>query len=344
MTYEQALQSALASEMRRDSSIIVYGIGAPDHKKIFGTTKGLVEEFGEDRCFDTPLSEEAMTGVGIGMALSGLRPVHIHIRADFVLLAMNQIVNNLANVEYGSAGKLKAPMVIRLIIGRGWGQGYQHSKTLHSYFAHIPGLQVVAPTTPKDAKGMLTAALRSNEPTIIIEHRWLYFADGDVPNEDYVTHFGKAEVCRKGKDLTIVATSWMVVEAMQAAEIAKRKHDVEIEVVDIRSLAPFDEGTLIKSVTKTHNCIVADNDWAFCGYGAEIAAMLSEHCFTKLQTPITRVGFAHHPCPTARPLENEFYPNAETLIREIERKLYLDPCDLSEEEFFSHEHKFKGPF
>lgn len=344
ITYEQALQQALVMEMRRDPSVVVYGIGAPDCKRIFGTTNGLVEEFGEDRCFDTPLSEEAMTGVGIGMAISGMRPVHVHIRADFVLLAMNQIVNNLATLQYGSAGRLECPMVIRLIVGRGWGQGYQHSKTLHSYFAHIPGLQVIAPSTPRDAKGMLTAAIRSDEPTICIEHRWLYFAEEDVPANEFTIPAGKANVSRKGRDLTIVATSWMVVEALQAAEIAGRKHDVSIEVVDIRSLVPLDEDTLVVSVNKTHNCIVADNDWSFCGYGAEIAAMLSEKCFSKLQTPVTRVGFAHHPCPTARHLESEFYPNAETLVREIEKKLHLAPCDLSDEKFFSHEHKFKGPF
>ncbi len=343
ITFCEALREAQFQEMKRDDKVFVYGIGVPDHKKIFESTTGLLEEFGAGRCFDTPISEEAMTGFGLGAAINGLRPIHIHIRVDFLLLAVNQLFNMVANMGYGSAGKLKVPLVIRAVVGRGWGQGFQHSKSLHSVFAHIPGLKVVMPTTPADAKGLLIAAIRDENPVIFIEHRWLYWQVGKVKKEPYVIPLGKSKILREGSDITIVATSWMNVEAYKAAEIMA-KRGINVEIVDPRTISPLDTEPIINSVTKTGRLIIADNDWLFCGFSAEVAAIVYEKCFNKLKSPIARIGFAPVPCPTVRSLENLFYPNAATLVREIEKILKLKTADLSEENFYSHENRFKGPF
>jgi len=343
ITYGEALNEALTQEMKRDESIFVYGLDVADHKRILGTTNNLVETFGKDRCMSMPLSEEALTGFGLGAAISGLKPVMIHIRVEFMLLAMNQLVNMVAAARYGSAGKLAVPFVIRSTIGRGWGQGFQHSKSLQSIFAHIPGLKVVMPTTPHDAKGLTIAALRDNNPVIILEHRWLYWQEGEVPKEAYEVPIGKAIVRREGSDVTVVATSWMGVEARHAAEIMAR-HGVSVEVIDPRSITPFDEETVIESVKKTKHCVVADYDWAHCGFSAEVAARVSQKCFKALEAPVERVAFPETHCPTTRPLEDEFYPNAKDIIRAIERTLERKPIDLGKETFYSYEKKFKGPF
>jgi pyruvate dehydrogenase E1 component beta subunit len=344
ITYCEAINEALHQEMQRDKNIFIYGIGVPDHTNIFGSTKGIKEAFGSSRCFDTPLSEDAMTGFGAGAALNGCIPIHVHIRVDFLLLAMNQLSNLISSIRYLSGGKLNVPIVIRAMIGRGWGQGSQHSKTMHSVFAHVPGLKVVMPTTPRDAKGLLISAIRDGNPVLVIEHRWLYWQKGEVPEESFTIPIGLPNLVRKGKDITIIATSWMVAEAVFAADIMYRKLGLEIEVIDPRTVSPFDYDILISSVNKTKKCLIADNDWVYCGFGSEIAATLSQKCFDSLELPISRIGFAHVPCPTVRHLENEFYPNAKTLIRKIEEMLDLSPTDLSDEEFFSHEKKFIGPF
>ena len=343
ISFCEAINEAMQLEMARDPRVFVYGIGVPDHKKIFGSTLGLVEKFGSDRCFDTPLCEEAMTGFGLGAAISGLRPIHVHIRVDFLLLAMNQLVNMISAFSYSNKGKIGVPIVIRAIVGRGWGQGFQHSKSLHSYFAHIPGLKVVLPTTPRDAKGLLTSAIRDDNPVIFIEHRWLYWATEHVPEGNFEIPIGKSNRLREGCDLTIVSTSWMNVEAIKAAEILSR-NGVEIEVIDPRTIAPFDDTLIVESVNKTGYCIVADNDWINCGFSAEVAAIVSEKCFETLKAPVRRIGFAHTPCPTVRCLENEFYPNAINIIRMVEKQLDIDPIDISGEEFYSHESRFRGPF
>jgi len=343
ISYCEALREAMSQEMERDSRVFVFGIGVPSHAKIFGSTDGLVEKFGPDRCFDTPLCEDAMTGFGLGAAVNGMRPIHVHIRVDFLLLAMNQLVNMVSTFAYSTGGNVKVPLVIRVVVGRGWGQGCQHSKSLHSYFAHIPGLKVVLPTTPRDAKGLLTAAIRDDNPVICIEHRWLYWAKSDVPPDPFIIPIGEANKLRGGKDLTIVATSWMNIEALKAADILTR-HGVEVEVVDPRTIAPFDDTMIVESVCRTGHCIVADNDWIDCGFSAEVAARVSEKCFGQLKSPVTRIGFAFTPCPTVRVLENEFYPNAATLVRAVEKKLGLAALDLSKDDFYSHERRFTGPF
>lgn len=343
-TYREAVNRALAEEMRRDPAVVLYGLDVNDHKRIFGSTAGLVEEFGPERCFVTPLSEDAMTGFGLGAAINGLRPVHVHIRVDFMLLAMNQIANMLSSCRYMSGGRLKVPMVIRSVIGRGWGQACQHSKSMHSVFAHIPGLKVVMPTTPRDAKGLLAAAIRDDNPVIFLEHRWLYDTIGAVPEGAYTVPIGRASVLRPGSDATVVAVSWMNVEALKAAEVIQKKHGAEVEVVDPRSIYPLDVQAIVDSVNRTGHAVVADCDWTFCGFSSEVACLVSEHCFPRLKKPVTRLGFAHAPCPTTRCLENEFYPGAPEIIRAVEKLLGLPASDLSDEEFYSYEKKFKGPF
>ncbi len=342
ITFREALALALAKEMEADPTVFVFGLDVPDHKRIFGSTAGLVEKFGTERCFGTPLSEDAMTGVALGAAISGLRPVHVHIRADFMLLAMNQIANMASNLRYMSGGKLRIPLVIRAIIGRGWGQSAQHSKSLHGVFAHLPGLKVVLPTTPQDAYSLLRSAIRDDNPVIFLEHRWLYDITGEVDDEQVIP-LGLPAVRRPGSALTVVCTSWMTVEALKAAEVLARR-GVEIEVMDVRTVSPLGEAVVIESVLKTRRCLVADYDWAFCGFGAELAALISHRCFGVLEGPVERLGFAPVPCPTTRPLENLFYPSAVNIIRAAERMLRLEEADLSGESFYSWEQRFKGPF
>ena len=344
ISFCEAINEAMRQEMERDPNVFVYGIGVSDHKRIFGTTIGLLEQFGPQRCFDTPLCEDTMTGFGLGTAINGLRPIHIHIRIDFLLLAMNQLANMVSSYTYTTGGKIKVPLVIRAIVGRGWGQGYQHTKSMYSLFAHIPGLKVVLPTTPRDAKGLLISAIRDDNPVIFIEHRWLYFAVDEVPEVPYAIPLGEGNILRSGKDITVVATSWMNIEALRAAEILEKKHGVSVEIVDPRTIAPFNDELIIKSVEKTGHCIVADYDWLHCGFSAEVAARVSKVCFKSLKSPVERIGFAFTPCPTARHLENRFYPNAIDIIRIVEKKLKLPAVDVSSEEFHSYEKKFKGPF
>jgi len=342
-TYKDAINLALVQEMERDDSVFIYGIGVPDHKKIFGTTANLVEKFGKERCFDTPLSEDALTGMALGAAINGMRPILVHIRVDFSLLAINQLVNQISAFRYISNGKFKVPIVIRNIIGRGWGQGCQHTKSMQSLFAHIPGLKVVMPTTIEDAKGLTAAAIRDNNPVMLMEHRWLYFQEGEVEEEPFILPLDKASKIRDGKDITIVATSWMNVEATRAADILE-KRGVSVEIIDPRCISSIDIDPIVKSVLKTKRCIIADYDWVYGGISGELSSQIYDWCHKSLKAPIKRIGFAHIPCPTARHLEDEFYSNSADIIREVERILGLPEMDLTGEEFYSYENKFKGPF
>jgi len=343
ISYCQAINEALTEGMERDSQVFVYGIDVADHKRIFGSTKGLVERFGPERCFSTPLSEDAMTGFGLGAAINGLRPVHVHMRLDFMLLAMNQLANMVSSYRYSTSGMLKAPMVIRAIIGKGWGQAFQHSKSMHSCFAHMPGLKVVMPSTPRDVKRVLSSAIKDDNPVIVIEHRLLYDVMGEVPEEREEYSIGKGRVLKHGGDITVIATSWMNVEAMKAAQILE-KAGIDLEVIDPISLTPLDEELIINSVKKTGRCIIADNDWVHCGFSAEVAALVAEQCPSALKSPVKRIGFSFTPCPCTRPLEDIFYSNAVDIIRTAEKMLDLKEIDISKEEFYTYENKFKGPF
>jgi pyruvate dehydrogenase E1 component beta subunit len=306
ITYSEAINEALHQEMERDSSVIVYGLGVPDHKACFGSTAGLQERFGKERVFDTPLSEDAMTGFGIGAAINGLRPVHVHIRMDFLLLALNQIANMIAPLQEMSRNLLKTPFVIRAVIGRGWGQGYQHSKSMYSIFSHIPGLEVMLPVTPYEVKGALITAIRSDRPTLIVEHRWLYWQMGEVPENPYLFYRSWNNIVRIGVDITVLATSWMVIEAMKAAEILWIKHGVGVEIINMMYISPLDMAEAINSVKKTGYCIIADNDWIDFGASAEMATRIYENCLRHIHTSIGRIGFQFAHCPTARRLETQF--------------------------------------
>ncbi|MBI2028453.1 MAG: alpha-ketoacid dehydrogenase subunit beta [Candidatus Levybacteria bacterium] len=343
ISYRTAINQALHQEMERDNSIFIYGIDVADHKRIFGSTKGLLEKFGPKRVFSTPLSEEALLGFGLGAAISGLRPINVHMRVDFLLLAINQLVNMVASYHYGTDGKIQVPLVIRAIIGKGWGQSYQHSKSLQSFFAHIPGLKVVMPTTPADAKGLLIAAIRNNNPVVVLEHRMLYDVEDEVPIEPIPTPLGIGQILKRGKDITIVATSYSTVEAVKAAQILG-KRGISVEVIDPRSIFPLDEDIIIKSVEKTKHCIIVDYDWTFCGFSAEVESRIYEKLSNKLKSKVLRLGFAPTHCPCTRPLEDEFYTDAIKLIRSVEKKLKLTRTDLSKETFYSYENKFRGPF
>ena len=341
ITYCDAINLALKDAMTADENVVVYGLDVTDHKRIFGSTKGL-EVFGKMRFFSTPLSEEGMTGVGIGMAMNGQRPVHCHIRADFLLLCMNQLVNMAAQLPQMSDQQLRVPLTIRAVMGRGWGQGAQHSKALHGMLAHVPGIKCYLPVTPQDAYDMTFHTIMEDEVSVILEHRWLY----DIEEEVKKFPLGpvgifEPEIVRHGKDITVVAVSWMVVEALKAAEVMSRLHGIEIEVIDVRTTDP-DYALIGNSLMKTKWCLVADYDWEKCGFGEHLAYRLSHTPF--LNEPPYTMGFKHEHCPTARHLEDEFYPNAIKIIQEVESILRINKCNLANEEFYSYENKFKGPF
>ena len=342
ITFPQALNLAMTRAMEADSTVFGFGVDVQEHKRTFGTGTDLVERFGAERYFGSPLSEAGTTGIAVGAAICGLRPVHIHARADFVLLAMNQLVNTASNKHYLTNGKSKVPLVVRAMVGRSWGQGAQHSKTMHSSMAHFPGLKVVLPSSPQNGYSLLRSAIEDDNPVIFFEHRWLYDVTGSVDDQLKIP-LGNCSVERSGKDVTIVSCSWMTVEATQAARILS-ENGIECEIVDIRTITPLDIDTIANSVSKTGHAVIADNDWSFCGIAAEIAAQITETCFDSLKAAPSRIGLAHVPCPTTRPLENLFYPSAKEIVRAVEMQLNLPSIDLSGEVFNEYEQRFRGPF
>jgi pyruvate/2-oxoglutarate/acetoin dehydrogenase E1 component len=346
LTYVEALREALAQEMRRDPNVFLFGLDVDDHKAIQGSTRGLVQEFGPERLFTTPLSEDAMTGVAIGAAMAGMRPVHVHIRMDFLMLSMNQLINIAAKSHYMYDGQVKVPIVVRSMIGKSWGQGAQHSQGLHAMFMHVPGLKVVAPSNAHDAKGCLIAAIRDDNPVMFVEHRLLYFTDAFVPEEPYEVPFGKARVCTQGDDITIVGISNMLVECLRAHELLGDA-DVDAEVIDPISLVPLDIETIIDSVRRTRRLLVVDNAWTSCGASAEIVARVSEAIQDERPIRVRRMGYAPTTCPTTPVLEDEFYPDpgkiaeaAYAMARPHGSTWVADP----ERTKLAYQVKFRGPF
>lgn len=336
-----AIAEALAQEMARDDNVFVFGLDVDDHLRIKGSTAGLVEKFGADRCFGTPLSEDAMTGIAIGAAMAGMRPVHVHIRMDFTLLSMNQLINMAAKAHYMYNGQVKVPLVVRCTIGRSWGQGAQHSQALQSLFMHIPGLKVVAPTNAYDAKGILAAAIRDNNPVIFIEHALLSGMQSYVPEEPYIVPLGQARTLVEGSDITIVATSHMVVEAVRASKLLKEV-GINATVIDPVTLRPLDMPAILASAEKTGHLLVVDNAWLTCGASAEILAQVAER---GTNIKMSRMGFAETTCPTTRCLEDEFYPNAQRIALRVYQMLkpgangWIPPANAQPEI-----NEFKGPF
>jgi pyruvate/2-oxoglutarate/acetoin dehydrogenase E1 component len=312
LTYVEAVREATEQEMERDGSVIVFGLDVDDPKAIQGTTRGLAERYGSERVFGTPLSEDAMTGVAIGMSLAGLRPIHVHIRMDFLLLAMNQLVNIAAKARYMYGGQVRLPMVVRCIIGRSWGQGAQHSQGLHSLFMHTPGLRVVAPADPHDAKGCLAQAIRMDDPVIFVEHRLLYPLRGRVPAQSYVVPPGAGRVRREGRDVTLVGISHMATECSRAADLLA-KGGIEAELIDPVWLAPLDAGLIVESVRRTRRLCVVDTAWLSCGASAEIVARVAEALSDGPPLRLRRLGHAASPCPPAPTLEALYYPDARRI-------------------------------
>lgn len=341
ISYSRAIKQAIDEEMKLDRSIFVIG----GETKMFGSLDGLEDKYGKSRIITTPISEEATTGLILGAALSGMRPIQVHIRVDFMLLAVNQIINMISSATFGSNGKLKCPLLIRAVIGRGWGQGYQHSKSLHGLFSQIPGLRIIMPTTPSDAKGMIKNAIKNDSPVISFEHRWLYWQEEELRKDLDKTNYNFPSKLHSGKDVTIVATSWMNVEASMACKILKRNHGITVDLFDLRSSESLNNlNKIFESVRRTGRCIIADNDWLTSGLSGEIAFRIQENCITFLKSSIKRVGFKNMPCPTARNLENHFYPNAFDIVKIVENMLKLKNSSLEEFTLYSHEIKFKGPF
>jgi pyruvate/2-oxoglutarate/acetoin dehydrogenase E1 component len=343
ISYAQALYEAAYQEMERDPGVFIYGLGVDDPKGMYGSTLGLHDEFGADRCFDTPLSEDAMTGMGIGAAIAGMRPIHVHQRMDFLLLCMNQLVNMAAKMSYMTDGAVKIPLVVRGIIGRSWGQGAQHSQAFHSFFMHVPGLRVVAPTTPHDAKGCLIAAIRDNNPVIFMEHRLLYQNTGVVPRDSYEVKLGQARILTSGTDITIVAISHMVVEALRAKHLLEQV-GISAEVIDPVSLAPLDIDTIVASVRKTGKLLVVDTSWTACGATAEIACQVFEALQSEMQINVKRLGYANTPCPTTRSLEDIYYPSSHSIALESYNIMGGKDSWMPEEQVSREIEEFRGPF
>jgi pyruvate dehydrogenase E1 component beta subunit len=310
--YLMAINEALHQEMERDPTVFIVGEDVGQHPPM-GATLGLLQKFGPQRVVDTPISESAILGLAVGAAAAGLRPVVEIMFMDFLFVAFDQVINQMAKMRYMFGGKAKLPIVVRCPCGGGYSLAAQHSQSLEAMLCHIPGLKVVMPATPHDAKGLLTAAIRDDNPVFFLEHKKCYTLAGDVPQEQYEVPLGVAEVRRPGGDVTIVATSYMVHEALQAAdELAQR--GIEAEVIDPRTLLPLDMNAILTSVRKTHRVVIVHEAVKFCGVGAEIAAQIAEAAFDDLKAPPLRVAAPFSPVPFSVPLENAYLPNAQKIV------------------------------
>jgi pyruvate/2-oxoglutarate/acetoin dehydrogenase E1 component len=318
MNFSQALNDALKVEMTRDPNIYIAGEDVGVYGGIFGVTAGLLDQFGDKRVKDTPITESAIVGTAVGAAVVGLRPVIELMFVDFIGVALDQLYNQAAKMKYMFGGKAKIPMVMRTSCGAGIGAAAQHSQCLEALFMHLPGLKVVMPSTPYDAKGLLIEAIRDDNPVVFLEHKMLYAVEGEVPEGDYTISFGQADIKREGRDVTVVAISNMVHTALSAAE--KLAADgISVEVVDPRTLYPLDEAGIIDSVKKTHRLVIVHEEVKFAGSGAEIAAMVAEKAFDYLDAPILRVGAPFCPVPFSQPLEQAFIPSEQQLIDAVKK-------------------------
>ena len=313
LTLAEAIREGLAEEMRRDTRVFICGEDVAEAGTVFKVLTGLVDEFGKDRVVDTPISEAGFTGIAVGAAMTGLRPVVDIMFGDFVGLTMDQMVNQAAKIHYMSGGKWKVPMVMRTTLGATRRSAAQHSQSLHAWFAHIPGLKVVLPSTPYDAKGLLKTAIRDDNPVVFFEDKMMYKLKGPVPAEDYTIPFGVADIKRAGSDVTIVATSSMVQVALGAAKLLE-DIDISAEVIDPRTVWPLDEQTLIESAKKTSRVIVVDEGYGRYGVTAEIASVIAEGAFFDLEAPVKRIGAMHVPIPFSPPLEDATVPIEQSVF------------------------------
>jgi pyruvate dehydrogenase E1 component beta subunit len=347
-TFATAINDALHLAMEIDSSVICYGLGVTDPKAVFGTTAYLEERFGSDRVFDMPTSENAMTGVAIGAALNGIKSVMTHQRLDFFLLALDQLVNGAAKWHYMFGGQNAIPITIRLIIGRGWGQGPTHSQNLQAWFAHIPGLKVVMPTTPEDAKGLLLASIFDPNPVVFLEHRWLHNTVGEVPDGDVRTTLGLAKKVRSGTDITIVSMSYMTIEAIHAADYLAMQ-GISCEIVDLRTIKPLDWKLVFDSVIKTGRLLALDSGFTTGSVAGEIVARVSMERFYDLKAPPARLAMPDVPEPTSEALTKGFYIRAADIASKVMQMMGRDAGDVKTAlpEPMPHDVPgdwFKGPF
>lgn len=322
LSYVEAINETLHQMVEKNEKVFLIGQGVTSPWYVGATTVGLIDRF-PDRVIDTPVSENGITGAAVGAALAGMRPILVHPRMDFMYYAMDQIANHAANWYYMFGGQLSVPITIWGIINRGGEQAAQHSQALQAMFTHIPGLKVVMPSTPYDAKGLLVASIEDDNPVIYIDERWLYDFVGEVPDELYTVPIGKGVVRKKGKDVTVVATSYMVHEAMKAAESLERE-GINIEIIDLRSLKPLDENIIFDSVKKTGRLVIADGGWKTCGVAAEISALVTESIFEHLKAPIMRVSLPDTPAPASSVLEKVYYKKAEDIVSTVKKLMEVD--------------------
>ncbi len=315
-TYLQALNEALRQEMERDPNVFIFGEDVGRFGGCFGVTQGLFEQFGEKRVKDTPITESAIVGAATGAAAMGLRPVCEIMFVDFIGVALDQLFNQAAKMRFMFGGKAKVPMVLRTPQGAGIGAAAQHSQSLEAWFMHVPGLKVVMPSTPYDAKGLLISAIRDDNPVVFLEHKMLYGVEGEVPDEAYTIELGKAKVCRQGDGVTIVATAKMLHNALEAAE-ALAADGINAEVIDPRTLSPLDIDTIVESVKKTHGLLIVHESVRFGGPGGEIAAQVAEKAFDFLDAPIVRIGAPFTPVPFSPPLEQAYIPSVDAIVEGV---------------------------
>ena len=322
LSFAQAIQEAQYQLLERDDAVMVMGLGAPTQAGVFGTTTGLVEAFGAHRVMDIPAAENGMTGVAVGAAISGMRPILTHNRVDFAVLSMEPIVNQAAKWHYMYGGSQVCPLTVRMLIGRGWGQGPQHAQSLQAWFAHVPGLKVVMPTTPADAKSLLLSAVLDDAPVILLEHRWLYDIVGPVDSAFAPGQLGKAEVRVSGTDVTLVGTSYMTLECLRAAEILSG-YGISAEVIDLRSILPLDFDAIRESLNRTSNLVLVDTAHTDFGIAAEILARVAESGTPMKSAPI-RLGLPFAPTPTAASLTDHYYPRTIDILRAVALQLGYD--------------------
>jgi len=324
VTFSEAVRETLTEAGRRDPSILFFAEGIDDPSGMFGTTKGLREALGANRVVEMPIAENALTGVAVGAAMVGRRPVISLQRVEFALLALDQILNNAAKAHYISAGAHKIPLVLRMVVGRGWGQGPEHSQSLEALFAMIPGLKVVMPCYPADAKGLLAASIQDDNPVVFIEHRWIHYASGHVPPEWYALPLDGPLVVRRGSDITLVATSYMTLEAQRAAEILAGI-GISAEVIDLRVLRPLNVEPILASVRKTGRLITVDTGWRSYGVGAEIVSRVAEQALDHLRVPPKRLGMPDHPTPSSRGMVPGLYPDAASIAAMAADSIQVPP-------------------
>jgi pyruvate dehydrogenase E1 component beta subunit len=318
MRYREALNAALREELERDERVLIMGEDIGVFNGAFKVTQGLLDEFGEKRVRDTPISENTIVGVGVGAAMTGLRPVVELMTVNFSLLAMDQIVNHMATIHYMFGGQVTVPMVVRMPQGAGHQLGPTHSHCLEAIYLHVPGMLLAVPSTPADAKGLLKAAIRDDNPVVFIEHESLYGAKGEVPDDaDHVVDFGQAAIRREGSDVTIVGISRMALTAAAAAESLAAEHDVSAEVIDPRTLRPLDLDTILESVRKTNRAVIVEEGWPHGGVGANLAALIQEQAFDYLDAPIARVTGADLPMPYSKPLEQIAFPHEPQVVETV---------------------------